>query len=162
VVGDLVIVPRLPKSRDYLVGRVTGGYRYASVAPPSGHHQRPVDWLGTFDRADLSPEGVNTLGAILTLFRPTAVEAELRSLLTRLTSLTTTAPPPPPKVSLPDADVPTPGPTDPVESPSRPALDLPPLHFDVATDERGRSRIVCDHPAGPGHGAGASVCRSWS
>jgi hypothetical protein len=140
-VGDLVVVPRLPKRRDYLVGRVTGGYRFDPSNPALGSHHRPVSWLGTFSRDDLSKGAVDTLGSLLTLFRPTAVEAELRSLLTRLADLQ----PSPPKVPDRDGgqiDVPPQPPT-----PTRLALDLPPLHFDVGTDERGRARIVCDHPA---------------
>ena len=87
-VGDLVTVPRLTrKHRDYLVARITGPYRYVATPPASGHHQRAVQWLGTFSRDSLSRSAVNTLGAILTLFRPTAVEAELRGLLTALTPL---------------------------------------------------------------------------
>lgn len=83
-VGDLVLVPRLPKLRDYLVGRVTSPYRHIVDAPALGHHQRSVEWLGTFNRESLSPSAINTLGAIQTIFRPTAVEAELRSLITEL------------------------------------------------------------------------------
>src|ERR1035437_4761784 len=82
--GDLVIVPRLPKVRDYLVGRVTSPYKHVVDAPALGHHQRAVEWLGTFDREAISPSAINTLGAIQTIFRPTAVEAELRSLITEL------------------------------------------------------------------------------
>src|SRR5664280_759740 len=87
-VGDLVIVPRLTrKHRDYLVARITGPYRHIAVPPASGHHQRQVQWLGTFSRGSLSPSAINTLGAILTLFRPAAVDAELRGLLTALTPI---------------------------------------------------------------------------
>ena len=87
-VGDLVIVPRLPrKHRDYLVARISGPYRHIAVPPASGHHQRQVQWLGTFSRGSLSPSAINTLGAILTLFRPATVDAELRGLLTALTPI---------------------------------------------------------------------------
>ncbi len=83
-VGDLVVVPRLTsKTRDYLVGEITGSYKHVAQAPPSGHHQRAVKWLGRFDREDLSPGAINTMGAIKTVFRPTAVEPELRSLITQ-------------------------------------------------------------------------------
>jgi predicted Mrr-cat superfamily restriction endonuclease len=67
-----------------LVGRITSPYKHVVDAHALGHHQRSVEWLGTFDREDLSPSAVNTLGAIQTIFRPTAVEAELRSLITKL------------------------------------------------------------------------------
>src|SRR5664279_82921 len=87
-VGDLVIVPRLPrKHRDYLVARISGPYRHIALPPASGHHQRQVQWLGTFSRGSLSPSAINTLGAILTLFRPAAVDAGLRGLLTTLTPI---------------------------------------------------------------------------
>ena len=86
--GDLVIVPRLTKPhRDYLVARITGPYQYVSNAPASGNHRRPVEWLGTFTRESISEAAANTLGAILTMFRPTAVEPELRGLLTALAPL---------------------------------------------------------------------------
>lgn len=147
--GDLVIVPRLPKRRDYLVGRVTGEYRFVPNSPPAPPHRRSVEWLGTFKREDLSQGAINTLGAILTLFRPTAVEAELRSLLTRLDGLGSEPAPTPsvPEVVQPQVpEVAKPQVATEQQSP-RQALQLPALHFDVATDERGRARIVCDHPA---------------
>lgn len=92
-VGDLVVVPQLPKRRTYLVGEITSGYTHVSPYPPSGPHRRAVRWLGEFDRDALSPEGVNTLGAIQTIFRPTKVEAELRNLLTDLRPWTGAAAP---------------------------------------------------------------------
>jgi hypothetical protein len=136
-VGDLVIVPRLPKTRDYLVGQVTGPYRHAVDAPASGHHQRSVKWLGTFDREVLSRPAINTLGAILTIFRPTAVEAELRALITEL------------------KPIPAPGPTTPPSAPrmttkevvQKRTLKLPRARLDVDLDELGRAHIGCDHPA---------------
>src|SRR5664279_3768583 len=89
-VGDLVIVPRLTrKHRDYLVARITGPYRHISAPSASGQHQRPVEWLGTFSRDSLSQPAINTMGAISTIFRPTAVEPELRDFLTALTPLRT-------------------------------------------------------------------------
>jgi len=131
-VGDIVIVPRPPKVHDYLVGRVTSPYTHVVNAPPLGHHQRSVEWLGTFDREDLSPSAVNTLGAIQTIFRPTAVEAELRSLMTRLK----------PVKSGPALTPSVPGPDKKEPLPKRPRAQL-----DVELDEQGRARIVCGHPA---------------
>ena len=84
-VGDLVIVPRLvTEYRDYLVGRITGPYSHVD-ASPVGNHQRSVERLGAFSRDSLSTAAGRTLGAKQTLFRPTAVEPELRGLLTALT-----------------------------------------------------------------------------
>ncbi len=96
-VGDMVVVPRVTnKHRDYLVAEVTGPYQHQDPAPESGPHQRSVRWLGRFDREALSQDTINTLGAILTLFRPAAVEAELRGLLTGLAPIGSAASPPPP------------------------------------------------------------------
>jgi hypothetical protein len=149
-VGDLVIVPRLTgKHRDYLIARITGPYRHVATPPASGHHQRPVQWLGTFSRDALSPSAVNTLGAILTLFRPAAVEAELRGLLTALTPLDASpsamqvsATPQSPtgnasqqtSSTLPVAVAPT-------------ARPLTQAQLDIELDTKGRARITCGHPA---------------
>lgn len=133
-VGDIVIVPRPPKVHDYLVGRVTSPYTHVVNAPLFGHHQRSVVWLGTFNRDDLSPSARKTLGAIQTIFRPTAVEAELRSLITELKPV----PVPGPSVELPD-------PTKKIVP--RPTLKLPRVQLDVEVDELGRAHIACGHPA---------------
>lgn len=142
-IDDLVIVPRLTAThRDYLVGRITGPYRYASVRPPSGHHQRPVSWLGTFSRAALTPAATNTLGAILTLFRPSAVEPELRNLLTALSPLPGQPSPPPPGTHVMAQPAPQP--------PVRPTPPLRPLtdeQLDIELHADGRANITCAHPA---------------
>ena len=136
-VDDLVIVPRLPKIRDYLVGRITSSYRHVVDAPPLGHHQRSVEWLGTFDREALSASAINTMGAIQTIFRPTAVEAELRSLITELKPVPAPGPaPPPPK---PDRLSP--------EVVPKLTLKLPRAQLEVQLDELGRAQIGCGHPA---------------
>ncbi|MGY1763106.1 hypothetical protein ACI79G_19070 [Geodermatophilus sp. SYSU D00779] len=147
-IGDLVVVPRLPKRRDYLVGRVTGPYRHVHPDRPSGVHQRPVEWLGTFQREALSQEAINTLGAILTVFRPSRAEAELRSLITALTS---------PDATGRAMSQPAPSATssDPVGSRSPDGLDggqrrdgsMPVIQFDVRLDGHGRAEVVCNHPA---------------
>jgi hypothetical protein len=133
-VGDLVIVPRLPKVRDYLVGHVKGPYRHVVDAPALGHHQRSVEWLGTFPRTDLSPSAINTLGAIQTIFRPTAVEAELRSLITDLKPITESGPSRPSDRSK-------------TQVTPKPRLKLPRTQLDVELDEMGRAQISCGHPA---------------
>ncbi len=70
-VGDLVIVPRLTsKRRDYLVARLVGPYQHVTTAPASGHHRRPVRWLGAFSRNVLSQSAINTMGAISTNSSP--------------------------------------------------------------------------------------------
>lgn len=144
-VDDFVIVPRLPKRRDYLVGRVTGAYRHVLPEPPSGHHQRPVEWLGTFQREGLSQEAINTLGAILTLFRPTKAEAELRALMTDLGAVDGSQPARvrPAVPSL--AHKPEPESVVPVTTPL--GGNLPPVQLDVRLDGQGRATVVCDHPA---------------
>jgi hypothetical protein len=144
-VDDLVIVPRLPKRRDYLVGRVTGPYRHVSPEMPSGHHQRPVEWLGAFDRDALSQDAINTLGAILTIFRPTRAEAELRTLITDLKPVG--AAPTAPVKPVPAVSV-TPRQQEPAARPTTPlGSTLPPVQLDVRLDGHGRATVVCDHPA---------------
>jgi hypothetical protein len=145
-VGDLVIVPRLTaKHRDYLVARITGPYQHVDIPPASGHHRRPVLWLGSFSRESLSRSAINTLGAISTIFRPTAVEAELRGFLTALTPLDSQSP------SLQPA---TPVGSPPLRGPGAlPIAVVPPAHpltkaqLDIELDSNGRARISCAHPA---------------
>ena len=154
--GDLVIVPRLPKVRDYLVGRVTSPYKHVVDAPALGHHQRAVEWLGAFDRETISPSASKTLGAIQTIFRPTAVEAELRSLITELNPVPAPTDDrssrftwsaddvvivnPPARTQLPP-DV-----TSKEVVPKR-TLKLPPAQLNVELDEMGRAHIDCGYPA---------------
>ena len=149
--GDLVIVPRLTsKHRDYLVARITGLYRHVAVPPDSGHHQRAVEWLGTFSRDALTPAATNTMGAIQTVFRPSAVDAELRGLLTALQPLEEAQP----HRELPEPDRPSPS-SRVVEFgnsvlPIRVApatRPLTPTQLDIQLDARGRARILCAHPA---------------
>jgi predicted Mrr-cat superfamily restriction endonuclease len=83
-VGDMVVVPQLPKRRSYLVGEVVGGHEHVSPYPPSGPHRRRVRWLGDFDRERLSPEAARTLGFPQALSRPSTSESELRELITAL------------------------------------------------------------------------------
>lgn len=145
-IGDMVLVPRSPsKEGDFLVGEITGPYRHVDPAPPPGPHQRDVSWIGRLDRGALSQEARNTLGAILTLFRPAAVEAELRSLLTHLAPIEPLRPPAPhPQVA---PGTPGPGPAHAPAPLGLPPRRLPPVQLDVDVDSSGRARIVCAHPA---------------
>jgi hypothetical protein len=140
-VDDIVIVPRLTsRHRDYVVARISGPYQHSAVGTASGPHRRTVKWLGTFSRESLSSGAINTLGAILTLFRPTAVEAELRGLLTALVPLDGTGKVPEPLLK-------------PIKPGSRGASELPvavaptprdfhPAQLDIELDTQGRARIV--------------------
>lgn len=146
--GDLVITPRLPAEPDYLVGRV-GAYEHHADDPASGPHRRAVTWLGRFLRADLDEPARRSLGAIQTIFRPTAVEAELRNLITSLLPLDAAPPRPASRAETPDA---------PLDVTSRPVHTTAEAHppsrrpfasaqVDVTLDPLGRAVLVCDHPA---------------
>lgn len=65
--GDLVVT-YLKASRTYRVGRVTGSYAHRPDLFEHYPHTRPVDWLGTIDRDDLSVTARNSLGSTLTVF----------------------------------------------------------------------------------------------
>jgi len=155
-VGDLVIVPRLTnKRRDYLVARVSGPYRHVVAASASGHHHRDVEWLGKFSRDALSTAGTNTMGAIQTVFRPSAIDAELRALLTGLDALeasetdTGSAKPQPARL-ISDTS------KGHLETPTRDSLPvrvvpavrpLVSAQLDIELDSQGRARILSAHPA---------------
>lgn len=143
-VGDIVVVPRLtPRHKDFLVARVVSPYQYVPDAPASGPHRRSVEWLGRFEKQALTQGAVNTLGAFLTVFRPNAVEAELRGLLTALEPLYVDAP------EAETAQMPVSrevAGTSPVAvAPS--ARPLPKAHLDIDLDSQGRARITSRHPA---------------
>jgi hypothetical protein len=123
-VGDYIIVPLLPRRRRYLVGQVSGPYRHIAPAPASGPHRHAVKWLGEFPREGLSQTATNTLGAIQTIFRPPAAEAELRAQIAGLSP-----------VPRPEDDRPV------ITTQRQPAQ----LDIDVAPD--GRARIACGYPA---------------
>lgn len=142
-VDDLVVTPRLPMVRDYLVGRL-GPYEHDPADPPAGPHRRRVRWLGTFARSQLSSEATNTLGAIQTVFRPTAVEAEVRALMTRLDPLTAPPAEAAPRDRPPRAGTPEPVPAT-VASTTAPAVSS--VQVDVTVDQHGRAQILCRHPA---------------
>ncbi|SNS69855.1 hypothetical protein SAMN06893096_106260 [Geodermatophilus pulveris] len=142
-VSDIVIVPRLASHRDYLVARIVGPYEYVPDAGASGPHRRTVEWLGRFKYEDMSQAATNTMGAILTIFRPTAVEPELRSLLTALAPLNqepAEAPKPRPRRTATPAD------STPVAV-APPARPLPQALLDINLDSKGRARITSGHPA---------------
>ena len=143
-VDDLVVTPRLPMARDYLVGRL-GAYEHDPQDPPSGPHRRRVRWLGTFPRSQLSPEATNTLGAIQTVFRPTAAEAEVRALMTRLDPLTDAPAEAAPQDRLTRGGPPAPAPAVAAATPTPPVASS--VQVDVAVDQHGRAEILCRHPA---------------
>ncbi len=147
-VGDIVIVPRLTsRNRDYLVARVVGPYQHVTPAPTSGPHRRAVEWLGVFHRDALSRAAVNTMGAISTLFRPSAVEAELRDLLTALAPLDAGEISTRPSSSKSAVSSPqqTAGALPVMVAPS--ARPLARAQLDIELDSEGRARITCPHPA---------------
>ena len=68
--GDLVITPE-PASRTLLLGRVAGPYLY--LEEPLGNeynHARSVRWFARVPRDELSYGARNSLGALMTLSRP--------------------------------------------------------------------------------------------
>jgi hypothetical protein len=123
-IGDYVIVPLLPRRRSYLAGQVSGPYWHITPAPASGPHRRAVKWLGEFPGEGLSTAATNTLGAIQTIFRPTAAEAELRAQIAGLSPVTRPE----------DA-----GPV--IKTPQQP------VQLDIEIEPDGRARIVCGYPA---------------
>lgn len=67
--GDRVVTYD-PKSRQYLLGTITGPYVFQSGRIPDYNHIRPVSWEGRIDRDDLRTASKNTLGSTLTVFEP--------------------------------------------------------------------------------------------
>jgi hypothetical protein len=123
-IGDYVIVPLLPRRRNYLVGQVSGQYRHIMPTPASGPHRRAVKWLGEFPREGLSTAATNTLGAIQTIFRPTAAEAELRAQIAGLAPI-----------------------ARPVDASPAIKTQQQPVQLDIELTPDGRARIVCGYPA---------------
>jgi hypothetical protein len=145
-VGDIVIVPRLTtRHRDYLVARIASPYQHLQAADASGPHQRAVQWLGRFERESLSKDARHSLGSISTVFRPAAVEAELRDLLTALLPIEgdgveVAAPRP---RTQPGAAAEAGSAVNVVPVPHA----LPPAQLDIEIDSEGRARVNCAHPA---------------
>lgn len=67
--GDRVVTYD-PKSRQYLLGTIDGGYSYDPGRIPDYNHIRPVNWQGKIGRDDLRTASKNTLGSTLTVFEP--------------------------------------------------------------------------------------------
>lgn len=67
--GDTVITYN-PHRREYLVGTLTGEYRYSPGTITDYNHVRAVTWNSRVSRDDLSPSARNTLGSTLTIFEP--------------------------------------------------------------------------------------------
>lgn len=61
-----------PSQREYLVGKVTGEYRYDEAVLSDYNHVRAVDWSGKVSRDALSASAKNSLGSSLTVFEPGA------------------------------------------------------------------------------------------
>jgi predicted Mrr-cat superfamily restriction endonuclease len=80
-VEDYVLTP-LPGSASYLVGRVSGNYRY-DPAVDDFRHARDVTWLGTMQADVLTDDLRRSLRSILTLFHP-ADQSQLREAIKRL------------------------------------------------------------------------------
>lgn len=79
--GDTVVTYD-PKTRQYLVGTITGDYRHDPDLIQDYDHIRPVDWEGKVHRDDLGATSKNTLGSTLTLFEPgDQVLQEMRAVL---------------------------------------------------------------------------------
>jgi len=64
------IVTYDPSQREYLVGKITGDYRYDKDVFSDYHQLRTVSWSGKVDRDALSAGAKNSLGSVLTLFEP--------------------------------------------------------------------------------------------
>ncbi|MGY1823284.1 hypothetical protein [Geodermatophilus sp. SYSU D00079] len=148
-IGDIVIVPRVRgKHSEYLVARITGPYEFQGSAPESGPHRRTVEWLGRFQRSALSEGAANTMRSLLTIFRPTAVEAEVRDLLTALEPLDGGGARPSSGIHSLQSPANLASSQDPlpvrVVSPPR---RLPPTQLDIELDNEGRARITCGYPA---------------
>lgn len=69
-----------PKSREYLVGVVSGDYEFRPGVIPDYGHIRSVKWADRVSRDDLSTPSKNSLGSVITLFEPgESVLGELRA-----------------------------------------------------------------------------------
>ncbi|NTF63416.1 restriction endonuclease [Rhizobium rhizogenes] len=81
-IGDMVVTYD-PSRRVYLLGEVSGGYRFDDSIEAAYPNIRPVRWQGEVSRDLLSVESRNSLGSISTLFRiSNEVAVELRKALT--------------------------------------------------------------------------------
>ena len=77
------IVTYDPNQREYLVGKVTGDYKFEKGRISDYHQIRDVEWSGKVSRDALSAGAKNSLGSVLTLFEPGAeVLDQLEQVLT--------------------------------------------------------------------------------
>jgi len=80
-VGDMIVTYD-PSRRVYLLGEITGAYRFDPIVDPADPHVRPVRWEGEVSRDLLSVDSRNSLGSISTLFRISSeVAGELKQAL---------------------------------------------------------------------------------
>lgn len=84
-------------NRQYLVGRMNGGYRYAPSEFSEYPHVRGVTWSGKIPRSILSVDARNSLGATQTVFEITDYIPEFQDALAgrQPTAPTTSVPLPP-------------------------------------------------------------------
>jgi hypothetical protein len=81
VPGDLVVLPRLLKSRraEVAIGKVTGPYRFRSDLDEELHHTLPVQWLRKdIPRTSFDQDIQESLGIPLTVYRVSRNSAEQR------------------------------------------------------------------------------------
>lgn len=57
-----------PGKREYLVGKIAGGYQFLKDIVGDYSHTRKVNWIGRVSRDDISTSAKNSLGSIMTLF----------------------------------------------------------------------------------------------
>ena len=65
--GDLILTP-IRDTREIMIGKCTGPYRYVPGREDNNPHTRPVDWLKRISRDVLSNRAKNSAGSTLTLF----------------------------------------------------------------------------------------------
>ncbi|MGV2181316.1 restriction endonuclease [Rhizobium rhizogenes] len=81
-IGDMVVTYD-PSRRVYLLGEVSGGYRFDDSIDAAYPNIRPVRWESEVSRDLLSVESRNSLGSISTLFRiSNEIAAELKKAMT--------------------------------------------------------------------------------
>ena len=66
-IGDYVISYN-PKTRSYLIGKITSNYYYSDKLISSYHNRRNVEWLGETKRDDLSFDSSKSLNSVMTIF----------------------------------------------------------------------------------------------
>ena len=66
--GDIVIYPR-KLDRSIQIGRISGPYQYEPSSDKEYVHQRPVEWLKSFERTDFSQGALYEIGSAMSLFQ---------------------------------------------------------------------------------------------